>query len=55
MITIYILSNISKSKGIQKIKLGQLIEYNMTNTFLEKSSTKCGGEATPRLFIKNQI
>ena len=27
------------------MKFGQLIEYNMSDTFLEKSSTKCDGEA----------
>ena len=26
------------------MKLGQLIEYNMKNIFLEKSSTKCSRE-----------
>ena len=31
---IYIFSNISKSKMNPKIKSGQLIEYNMRNTFL---------------------
>ena len=34
------------------IKLGQLIEYNMRNNFLEKSYTKCDGESTPRSFSK---
>ena len=37
----HILSNILRSKGNQKIKLGQLIEYNIGNIFLEKSCTKC--------------
>ena len=37
-------------KGNQKMKFGQLIEYNMRKIFLEKSSTKCGGETSPRLF-----
>ena len=41
-IAIHILSNICRSKGNQKMKLGQLIEYNMKNIFLEKSCTKCG-------------
>ena len=27
---------------------GQLIQYNMRNTFLEKSYTKCAREASPR-------
>ena len=42
--------NISRSKGNQTMKFGQLIEYNMRNIFLEKSHTKCGGEASPRPF-----
>ena len=28
------------------MKFGQLIEYNMTNIFLEKLYTKCGGETS---------
>ena len=32
------------------MKFGQLIEYNMTNIFPEKSYTKCGGETIPRPF-----
>ena len=48
--TIHILTNISRSKGNQVMKFGQLIEYKMGNIFLEKSYTKCGGEAIPRPF-----
>ena len=33
-ITIHILRNISRIKGNQTMKFGQLIEYNMTNIFL---------------------
>ena len=36
-ITIQILPNISRSKGNQAMKFGQLIEYDMNNIFLEKS------------------
>ena len=36
-IAIHILTNISRTKGNQTIKCGQLIEYNMRNIFLEKS------------------
>ena len=36
--------NISRSKGNQTMKFGQLIECDMRNIFLEKSFTKCGGE-----------
>ena len=32
------------------MKFGQLIEYNMRNTILEKPYTKCGGETSPRPF-----
>ena len=47
-ITIHISLNISKSKGKQIMKFGQVIEYNMINIFLEKSYTECAGEACPR-------
>ena len=43
-------TNISRSKGNQTIKFGQLIEYNMRNIFLEKSYTECSGETIPKLF-----
>ena len=51
-ITINILLNISRSKGNQTIKFGQLIEYNMRNIFLEKSYTKCDRQTSPRPFSK---
>ena len=44
---IHILANISRSKGNQTVKFGQLIECNI---FLEKSHTKCGWETTSRPF-----
>ena len=34
----------SRSKGNQAVKFGQLIEYNIRNIFVEKFYTKCGGE-----------
>ena len=43
-IAIHILPNISKSKGSQAMKFGQLIEYNMRNIFVKKSYIKFGGE-----------
>ena len=49
---IHILPNISRSKGNQTMKFGQLIEYDMRNIFLEKSYTKCGGGTIPRSFSK---
>ena len=39
-IAIQILSNISRSKGNQALKFGQLIDYNMRNICLKKSYTK---------------
>ena len=48
IITIYILSDISRRKGNQTMKFGQLIEYSMINIFLEKSYTKCVGKTSPR-------
>ena len=37
IITSHMLPNISRSKGNQAIKFGQLIEYNKRNIFLQKS------------------
>ena len=51
-IAIHILTNISRTKGNQAIKFGQLIEYNMRIIFLEKSYRKYGGETIPRPFSK---
>ena len=45
---IHILPNTSRSKGNHGIKFDQLMEYDMRNTFVEKSYTKCAGEITPR-------
>ena len=49
---IHILSKISRNKGSQTIKVGQLIEYDMRNIFLEKSYTKYGREASSKPFYK---
>ena len=46
------LPNISRSKSNQIMKFGQLIEYNMGNTFLEESYTKFGAETSHRNFFK---
>ena len=40
IITMYILSNIPRSIGNQKIKFGALIEYKKRNVLLEKSCIK---------------
>ena len=44
----HILPNISRGKGYQTLEFGQLIECSMTNNFLEKLLTKCGGETILR-------
>ena len=46
----HIMPNISRTKCNQTMKLGQLIECNMKNIFLEKSYTKCDGETSTRPF-----
>ena len=55
IIAIHILLDISRSKANQKMKFGQLIGYNIKNIFVEKSCTKCAGEANPRLLSKKLI
>ena len=51
IIVIHLFPNISRSKENQTMKFGQLVEYNMSNTFFfETPYTKCGGETSPRLF-----
>ena len=47
-IAIHILLYISRGKGNQAVRFGQLIEYNMTKIFLEKSYSKCGVETIPK-------
>ena len=50
----HILPTISRSKSNQTMKFGQLIEYKMRNTFLEKLYTICGEKLCPQtLFLKN--
>ena len=51
IVTIHIFSNISSSEGNQKMKLGQLREYNRGNLFLEKSYTKFCGDTSPDFFL----
>ena len=57
IITIHVLPNVSRSKSNQKMKFG-LIIFDISDTcgtrniFLEKSYTKCGGDASPRPFYK---
>ena len=46
-IKIHRVPNISRSKGNQINKFGQLMEYIMLIFFIEKSYTRCGGETRP--------
>ena len=41
-IAIHILPKLSRTKVNKTMKLGQSIEYNMRNIFLEKLYAKCG-------------
>ena len=52
IITINVLLNISRSKGHQEIKFGQLIEYNMRKIFHEKLYTKYSEKASRRPFYE---
>ena len=49
IITIHMLPNISRNKGNQTLKIGQLIRFNMRNIFLGKSYAKCFRENSLRL------
>ena len=50
--TMNILPDISRRKGNQIIKYGQLIEHNIRIIFLEKSCTRYVGETSPRSFSR---
>ena len=54
-ILIHILPNISRSKGNQTMKFGQLVECNMRNIFPEKKHTQNVVEKLfPDPFLKNK-
>ena len=48
------MTNISRSKGNQAIKFGQLIEYNIENIFLKNHARNVLEKLLPDLFLKNQ-
>ena len=51
----HILPNISRSKGNQTMKLGQVTEYKQRNIALQTSCRKRGRESSSRLlFFKNK-
>ena len=45
-------AKISRNKGNQMIRFGQLIEYNMRHIFLKKPYKKCGKVTSSRPFSK---
>ena len=47
-ITIHTLSNVSRNKGNQTMKLGQVIENDKRNVFLQKSCRKRARETSSR-------
>ena len=52
-IVIHILSNISRNKGSQTMRFGQLIECYMRNVFLEKPSQNVMEKLDQDIFLKN--
>ena len=44
----------SRSKGVQKIKFGSLIEHNMRNIFVQNHTQNVVEKLFPDSFIKNQ-
>ena len=53
-IEIHILTNISRSRGNQTMKFGQLIADNMRNIFLENHARKVVNKLFPDPFLKYQ-
>ena len=51
IITIHILPNVSRSKGNQEMKLGQIIKYNMRSISLQKTFKNGVGRLVPDLFL----
>ena len=54
-IAIHILPYISRSKGIQTMKFGQLIEHDIRNIFLKSHTQNVVEKLFPDPFLKNQI
>ena len=50
----YILSNISRSKGNQTMIFGQLIEYNIRTFWLKNHAQNVVEKLLPDPFLKNQ-
>ena len=50
-ISIHMLSNISQSKGNQKMRFGQLIEYNKRNLLLKNYAENEARRLVPELLL----
>ena len=50
-VVIHILPNIPQSKGNQKVKFGQLIEYNMRDFFFKNYAENKAGRLVPDLSL----
>ena len=55
IVTIQVLSNISRSKDTQTMKIGQLIEYTMRKNFFRSYTRNMVEKLALDPFIKNQI
>ena len=53
-VQIDILSNISRTKDNQTMKLGQLMKYNTRNIFLKNHTQNMEKKLFPDHFLKNQ-
>ena len=53
-VAMHILLNISRNKGNETMKFGQLIQHNMIIFFFEKSYTKCHRKTILDPFLKIQ-
>ena len=51
-VAIHVMPNMSRSKDNERMKFGQLIEYNMINFFLEKSNTNLVQKLCSETLIK---
>ena len=57
-VTAWLTNNTQIAQYLKKYRqndneIGQLIEWYMRNIFLAKACAKCGGETSPRPFLKN--
>ena len=53
-IAVHIFPNISRRKRNQKMKFGQLIEYNMRNILMKNHTENVAEKLFPDPFLKNQ-